>query len=209
MKSQLIILPEYPIIVSDEEISVDDWRIRVDSKNNYFVEQVTDNTYNYTSEKYFKIIAGIPDLPLIDFNGFERKFGIINYWAMGQKIAQKSKTSNKSAMRNGFVKGFKYCQSLNEKRFSLDDMRKLASAAFTIKSNNETLIEDFDKWFDNRIKSLSQPKVFHIDIEMEEYMTDGWIPSYNNPDNHNLEPSAEIDWRPKITNNQIKIIKIL
>ncbi len=44
-----------------------------------------------------------------------------------------------------------------------------------------------------------------VTIEMEQYMTNGWVPSYNNPDNANLDPSAELAFRPKTKDNYIII----
>lgn len=97
--------------------------------------------------------------------------------------------------KNNFIKGFKKSQSLNDKKFNLEDVRKITQAAFTIKSNNETLIEDFDKWFDIKIQSLQQPKVFDIEVEMEIWNQEGNITSLTT-------------LKPKIINNSIKITKM-
>lgn len=44
-------------------------------------------------------------------------------------------------------------------------------------------------------------------VEYENYLTDGWMPTYNNPDNHNLEEPAELDFRVKISSeNTISFI---
>jgi len=50
--------------------------------------------------------------------------------------------------------------------------------------------------------------IIKVMVEYEEYMTEGWIPTYNNPDNNNLERSAELDIRPKLTDNAINIKSI-
>lgn len=44
-------------------------------------------------------------------------------------------------------------------------------------------------------------------VEYEEYLTNGWVPTYYNPDNHNLDEPAEMDYRVKINpeNNTITI----
>lgn len=46
-------------------------------------------------------------------------------------------------------------------------------------------------------------------VEVEEYMTDGWAPTYNNPDNHNLDKESELDYRIKVNpkDNTITIRK--
>jgi hypothetical protein len=46
-------------------------------------------------------------------------------------------------------------------------------------------------------------------VEYEEYMTDGWVPTYNNPDNHNLDQPTELDYRLKInSDNTINIYQV-
>jgi hypothetical protein len=48
-----------------------------------------------------------------------------------------------------------------------------------------------------------------VDVEYEEYMTEGWIPSYSNPDNSNLDQPAELDYRIKVNpDNTINITSI-
>ena len=49
-------------------------------------------------------------------------------------------------------------------------------------------------------------KIEKVDVEEVEYMTEGWIPTYNNPDNHNLDKEAELDYRLKLSpTNEISI----
>ena len=55
-----------------------------------------------------------------------------------------------------FEAGYKAAQS---KQFSLEDMKKIAQAAFTVKSNNDSVIEDFEKWFNKRTGALSTPQL--------------------------------------------------
>ena len=69
---------------------------------------------------------------------------------------------------NGFIKGHKAATKV----YSEEDLMKVAQAAFTVKSNNETIIEDFDKWFEKRIQSLKRPKTpkwFVAEMEMVIY----------------------------------------
>lgn len=55
-----------------------------------------------------------------------------------------------------------------------------------------------------------KPKITSIDVEYEEYITDGWIPTYNDPDNINGYPSAEIDYRPvTYTENYKTYVKLI
>ena len=47
--------------------------------------------------------------------------------------------------REKFIEGAKWQQ---ERMYSEEEVRRIASRAFLIKSNNETILEDFDKWFE-------------------------------------------------------------
>ena len=52
-------------------------------------------------------------------------------------------------------------------------------------------------------------QIVDVLVEYEAYMIDGWVPTYNNPDNHNLEQSAELDYRIKVSkDNTITIKKV-
>lgn len=48
-----------------------------------------------------------------------------------------------------------------------------------------------------------------VNVEYEEYMTDGWVPSYNNPDNSNLDEAAEMDIRPVITKDNMLVFSLI
>ena len=75
MKTQLIML-DTPIIVSDEKFEKKDLICFVDLENNFVVE-VCKNIDNYNIDTK-KIIAGLSELPSIDFNGFEEQLGIVD-----------------------------------------------------------------------------------------------------------------------------------
>lgn len=45
-----------------------------------------------------------------------------------------------------------------------------------------------------------------VQLEFEEYMTEGWIPTYNNPDNQNLDKEAELDYILKLREDNTVII---
>lgn len=51
--------------------------------------------------------------------------------------------------------------------------------------------------------------ITEVEVEYEKYMTDGWIPSYNDPDNIGCAPNAEFDYRLKVNpDNTINIYSI-
>lgn len=65
---------------------------------------------------------------------------------------------------NSYIKGFKDRGELSKhKLFTIDDMMKISQAAFVIKPNYETIIEDFESWFDKRIESL-QPDQWEVEF---------------------------------------------
>jgi hypothetical protein len=120
--------------------------------------------------------------------------------------------------REGFYQGFHKAQELNKNKFTEEDMKAcweaaekaILDSAFV---NHEGLIlysgAEVDRDKHTFFHGRQQPKQWRVEVEMEEYLTEGWVPNYNNPDNNNLEESAEIDLRPKVTNNTIKILKVI
>ena len=209
MKTKLIILEQGNIIVSDEKLKNGDllaWKNEIHkyhSDAGYGLKTYTDYSekdgsslvLNWSNLLGKLIASDNPEhnLPIIDYNGLEEKFGIIDVVDLANDFAKLYPDEEPAYF--GYVEGFKKSQSLNDKKFSLEDMRKITQAAFTIKSNNETLIEDFDKWFNIKIQSLQQPKVFDIEVEMEIWNQEGNITSLTT-------------LKPKITNNSIKITKM-
>lgn len=155
---------------------------------------------NYHYKGFKKIIAGIPELPSIDFSALSeeecKNIGRahsndewISELTKDIKDAHTLKTA-KLCLRAGFNKA----QSLNEKKFSEEDINKirelLVQGALTDMSCSSAIVE-----FDLIIKSLSQPKVFDVEVEMDFAHTDH-VP-------------GGFEYFPAITNNQIKITRIL
>lgn len=124
----------------------------------------TDGGITPLKSEIFKIIAGIEGLPSINWNGLEKEFG----WVDVDKLAKElDKTKYRNFRReytlketyegieDGFIEGFKKAQSLNKKKFSLEDM---------VDAVNMAKYEDMHG--DDIIQSLQQPKVFDIEIEI-------------------------------------------
>ena len=197
-----------PPILVGEELKVIDF-----SKWNY---QVGNGLFNKPEAinnfgTVFEVIAGIPGLPTIDFNGFESQFDIGDVNKLlreaigGMKFA--GGLHEEATAGIFFRRGFKACQSRN--RFSEEDMQKaLITLISEISCSDGTLLEkspeEAFKWVDKYCESLSQPKIFDIEIEMETMYLNkrGWQPF---PDEHT--EVHEIKRIPKINNNTIKIIK--
>lgn len=193
--TQLIML-DTPIIVNDERIKPGDWYIT----NLSNIYQETERMFEDDEGKprfhypqYKKIIAGIEGLPSIDWNGLEEEFGWID-------VKKLSKVDIKSHHKNiqkreidyilGYEDGFNKAQSLNKKKFSLEAMFKCFQAGIDYEKEGSILQPDAHGY----IRSLQQPKVFDIEVEM-----------YRPNEAYQISEH----WSPKITNNSIKIIKKL
>jgi len=61
-----------------------------------------------------------------------------------KKYLERLDNFQKVDFKDGFIEGAK---SQQERMYSEEEVRRIASRAFLIKSNNETILEDFDKWF--------------------------------------------------------------
>lgn len=225
MKTQLIMLLDTPIIVSDEEIKEGDWYVRLQ----HIIGKDTDLEFNididifqrktssrnkelFISEGWIngiknglqhncnlihckKIIAGIEGLPSIDWNGLEEEFGWVDY-TLKEFEEERNKVYEETGsltactiVDRGISLGFKKALSLNEKKFSLEDMFKCFQAGIDYEKEGSILQPDAHGY----IQSLQQPKVF--DIEVGTFLEGGF---------HTI-PTI----KPKITNNSIKILKKL
>ena len=202
MKTQLIML-KTPVIVSDEYLKVMDWfyfnvdgifdTLKVESE--FHLGRIENHKENK------KIIAGLPDLPSIDYNGID--FGIVDV----KKLAYKYRTdkwkgmfsSEYKAAESGFIDGFKAAQSLNDKKFTLEDIKNAIKFFKTYQLTTDRDV--FEKDINLFLGLLSQHKIFDIEIEMEEDMREKY--------DVNPEFDELFTPEPKITNNSIKIIKRL
>lgn len=228
MKTQLIMF-DTPIIVSDEGIQDGDkilspfneiqtcigFKTGIGSDLISWIKVKETTTFQQILNCE-KIIAGLPDLSFINWNGLEEEFGWIDIeklveedipsvfsddWKNGVK--HQGKNLNEGH-QNSWTKGFKKAQSLNEKKFSLEDMRKMYDMSCgKIGLNllhNQT---ENNERFNDFIQSLQQPKVFDIEVEMECAYGDECLSEGSYLKQHLCKV------QPKITNNSIKILRKL
>lgn len=166
-------LPQ-PILVSDELTNLEAQEIP---------------HYQSNDKRFFKIIAGIPQLPLIDFSALTeeecKKIGWIDVETFAENELEKQSWDNSINLpfNQGFIKGIIHAQSLNEKKFSEEDL---------IKCWNESKIDRYS--FKHFMEEISQPKVFDVEVEIDLLPNEEGIPN-----------CFEV---PKITNNSIKILKV-
>lgn len=183
-----------------------------------------------------KIIAGIEGLPSINWNGLKEEFGLIdvekvsldetnsdrnkelrnhNYKDLSSFIEDETKQNHHrkkvilvqgSEYLRGFKESFTKFQSLNDKKFSLEDIKAAIDFGKNIRGEKSFINDNFGSpYIDYEdttdetiefIQSLQQPKVFEIEIELETINQD-----------YRFEVGQVI--QPKIKNNSIKIIKKL
>lgn len=209
MKTQLILL-DTPIIVSDEKIKESEWCLNPNGHPDIFGYDYRAIFSKEKIDNCKKIIAGLPGLPQIDFNGFEEQLGIVNAEQLAlAKYPKHTFVDNEFGddlsplCRIGFEEGFKTSQKLNERKFSLADMHKIFAHGYKGHNTSKNLIE----YRDELIENLSQPKVFDIEIECEIMWFNSrfggtWQPF---PDEKTTISKKE----PKITNNSIKILNVI
>lgn len=193
-------LPQ-PILVSDEEIEGNEWYLWNNSPIKNHIVPTTDGdmwSNNFHKSK-LKIIAGIPELPVIDFSTLSeedcKKIELFDVEKIANEYydAYDKNKEHTEGLIEGFIQGFKKAQALNEKKYSEEDMIKAWENG--IEEGSWTKNKPLHPIFPIFIKSLSQPKVFDVEVEMDFVHTDHVVGGF--------------EYFPKVTNNQIKITKIL
>ena len=208
MNYKLIML-DNPILVSDEEIKEGDWCLSTDE---YFVIKMVNSAFSCDR----KIIAGLPDLPKLDLSLIAEEIGCVDVekLAYNHLISIKDNTLNTSwehYTKNIFIQGFKAAQSLNEKKYSEEDMygllKLIGKKGYYVEIDGRVYANAFSGGIevdvvDGFIQSLSKPKEYLIEVEMEQ--VDIEIEKselFQDYESYNLIP--------KITNNTIKVTKLL
>lgn len=193
MKYQLIKIPEYNIIISKEKEQVVLNKWYYESDNHVPIYQFTKDTL--PNEYYLnEVIAGYSNLPSIDYSMLSKedckKIGWIDVEKYADKVIPNLQYSK--WVKQGFIGGFEISQSLNEKKFTLEDMEAAICFGKTLERLKITQTFSDKEEFKGFIMSLSQPKIFDIEIETEWRYGDMSVTGYT----------------PKINNNSIKITKI-
>ena len=236
-----------PIVVSDDIVKDKDWTYNTIlndvvklQKSNHHDLVVYNNLLNEINKNKNpqKIIAGIPELPSIDFSGLTEedceRIGWVDVEKLVKVIFPKwnlLKPHDWNNLKDGFIEGFKAAQSLNEKKFSDKDIIKLTETRWYAEIINgvydnkgEMETERLRHNIKADLKSLSQPKIF--DIELETELRDAeevyFEVKANHGDylNHHIhqydsgkitikKEFEHIYSQPKIISNSIKITKVL
>lgn len=236
MKAKIIML-ENPILVSDEEIKDNQKFISFEKNlwgDKYSIHTLTkelknkcivDKIWNVQADmkwlresngyKCAKIIAGIEGLPKLDLSLIAKGIG----WVDVEKLALKEYPKDlhrwaenqfddfNESDRNTWINGFKAAQSLNEKKWTDEDMYDLMDY---IARNPETkgmykgeILKKFE---------ASQLKEYQVELEMEEMLQKKWGNEWHDLPNQKggREPDGIYQTvnRIKISNNTIKVLKL-
>lgn len=150
----------------------------------------------------FKIIAGLPKLPNIDFSSLSeedcKKIGYVDVEKLANSYIKKLSNVPEHYIlkyaKEDFIEGFKLAQQMNDKKYSEEDMKKAIEMATHINPS------DTNRFYSSEeiIQSLIQPRVYDIEVEME-------TKTLMKPCDVYSETVSYI----KTTNNSIKITKIL
>lgn len=211
MNYKLIMLEPYPVIVSDEEIRIGDLVINLNSS--YKHKEVCtidnkielDNYANKSGNDCQKIIASSNpehNLPLINFSllsdGDCKRIGYVDVGKLAEEYSQSF------YHQSSFTEGFKKAQSLNSKKFSLEDIEQTVKLTLEDAAKSVIWSEEYHKHLSKKITlSLQQHKVFDIEVERYDSECQKTI-----CDDSCSMPDCLVQGEPKITNNQIKIIKV-
>jgi len=194
------------LIVSDETDDIPKGTSYYNGDDNTIRVSGTGNCWAIKGKR--NIIAGLKELPSINILNQQDKDRL--GWIDVEQIAKefdkhkfrhwKRELTNKEfyeIAEDGIKAGLQH--QLSTKRYSEEDLRYCWGKA--IESNSGTNLPEFGN-FNEFKESLDQPKIIPIEIEMKDVGGEEWI-----GDDVNGEPFWNEILVPKITNNQIIILK--
>lgn len=172
-------------------------------------------------QPFQKVIAGVSVLPSIDWSALSEEDCMKIAWFDANaycdkvlknglfidNIKQNYSLAQLSQIYSLIYFAFETGKTLNEKKFSLEDMKTAITAAWMFGQRQENNLSDS---IDLIIQSFSQtqPKVFDVEIEMEKVylINDKWVNYFESSFFPHLVEQEKL--QPKITNNSIKILKL-
>jgi len=200
MKTHLHKLPEGFIVTSDEEIKQGD--LKYTPFDDIIKIHKQEGQYYDTHES--KIIAQQHQITFSDDITEEklREIGCVdvqklNENANGYAVFGKPIGEKYLAFKEGYNQGFQKAQELlSDRVFTKEDMQQalVDMGLLTVKNPVGSAYK-----IDEIIQSLSKPKCWEVEIEMEAYLSD------DEDENGNLIGKK----RPKLTDGKITILKIL
>lgn len=218
MKTKLIKQQDKFILVSDETIEncyVYDFEENVC----YFWNKPTNEINTNFLKSCKKIIAGIPELPSIDFSLLSEEDCKEIGWVDVEKLADefyKKYQSKPYAMEKGaWRKGFKTAQSFNDKMFSLEELIKFSEYCRNTARREGTYGNGFTNNWElcSEQKLVSTEDLFKMYQSLQQIVWDVEVEIDNRKQVSSENKGFLVDnpnlYKPLITNNKIKVNKIL
>lgn len=215
MNYKLIMLPN-PILISDEEIKEGDrYFDATDKEGLYPIYRRSQDLKFYSG--CVKVVAGIEGLPKLDLSAIAEEIGWIDVeklawetlfskWDSRDIIEQKEQYALKA-----FIEGFKVAQSLNEKKYSLEDAKLIWKAGQEYWRTSGRSVT-FEELIERRQQLLSKPKEYSVEVDMEhcEYCDGDGVYIDNDSNRVSCEVHAvHTKSKPKITDNTIKVLRVI
>jgi len=202
-----VLVDENPVLNKNNLYIDRDGKIKTVGKTEggliYSIEDMDEDGFNHhyfdrNCEIMGKIIFAEPELNLENIPVFEwREFEV-------EKLAEKEcekefkikNPSDKTKWKKALWKdGFIHNHKSNPAKYTEEDLRKITQAAFVVMSNPETVIADFDRWFEKRLQSLQKyPKWVVMESEYD------CCKRYVNCKGCDATPEM-INYRPKLFTN--------
>jgi hypothetical protein len=199
MKTTLHKLPEGFIITSNEHPNEEEWYLSCEDKLLKFTGRFCLG--DKLPKECKKIIAQQDQIDFSNLTEEEQKeIGFFNIMDYADKYTSKLVLTSEGRTQRwwGIQEGFKKAQELlSDRRFTLEDMIKAWDNGFEEGNSSSQFREVYS---DKYIQSLSQPKSWTVELEMEEKC---WC----------MKPESggcfECIKKPKLTDGKIKILKLL
>lgn len=212
MNYKLIMLPQ-PILVVNEKPNINEFAWDAYERKIFQAIIYKGVRWNgLTENRYFKAIAGLPDLPKLDLSLIADKIGWVDVEKLAKNYVESDIKKNPlyGHFFNTYMDGFKAAQSLNEKKYTKSDVIK--AMEYALENQCPFQVELYQYFIDD----LSKPKEYNVEVEMEINQCDGCISGHHIIDGIHKAPSPSGSMvckkhlydRPKITNNTIKVLKI-
>lgn len=223
MKIQLIKTLDKFILVSDEKINAGkDYYFDMAELMSYIKDPSNPNfkwivkareDFTESNSYQYKIIAGISELPKIDFSMLSEEdskfigYFDINKLALSEYTIPLNKRKEERTPLvghsspfgfNKFLKAYKkgFNTSLSFRKFSLEDIIEAITLSRKKKKDDfEKNCSDYEYSYKNIIELLNSPKLLEVEVEMEIW------------NNNGITSLSRV--KPKVQNNTIKIIKLI
>jgi hypothetical protein len=171
MKLKFELVNGYGILI-DEEAEIKEGDLIFDSDIKRIV--VADSLKVITSTKrycdyYHKIIFAEKELnlgvPVFEWKDFDYFYEIAKRRYFNPETGECIRSTIGA---DDYIEGFKEGYKSNPAKYTEEDLRKITQAAFVVMSNPETVIADFDRWFEKRLQSLQKyPKYVVMESEYD------------------------------------------